>query len=127
MLLKTKDRGVDQYDQRHCAPCTCNGTRTHTTFPIDSAEYKGPHKVRKCSFAGGTPSSWLETTIDKQILLKFVRNTICSYNVYGRVTSELQVYEITGSLVLDFKRKGFLWLYRNRMQRNPSPILNFSF
>lgn len=76
-------------------------TLAHTTFPIDSTNYRGSFKMRKG-----------KSFVDHQIVLKFVKNTAGSYNVYGKGTNEMGKFNILGTLILQGKGIGIMRLYR---------------
>ncbi|KAL7489516.1 hypothetical protein ACHAW6_015193 [Cyclotella cf. meneghiniana] len=75
------------------------------TFPIDSVRYRGSFKMRK----GVSKST---TVKDDQIVLKFVKNTAGSYNVYGKGINYMGVYDIVGTLIIQTETSGHLILYR---------------
>lgn len=80
-------------------------TLAHSTFPLDSTNYKGSFKLRK----GPTRT---QTIIDNQIILKFVKNSGGSYNVYGKGVNEMGTFDIKGTLILQGKSNGLMQLYR---------------
>jgi hypothetical protein len=78
-----------------------------TIFPIDSARYRGSFKMRK-------GAAKFATVKDEQVILKFVKNSMGSYNVYGKGTNYMGVYDITGTLIPTSpdSSSGHLILYR---------------
>ena len=71
-------------------------------FPLDSANYKGSFKMKK----GTTP------VIDKQIVLKFRKNTQGSYNVYGKGVNAYGYFDLIGTLVTMGPSGGNIELFR---------------
>ena len=80
-------------------------TLAHSTFPIDSTNYKGSFKLRK----GPTRT---QTIIDQQIVLKYLKNSGGSYNVYGKGMNEMGTFDLTGTLILQGGSNGLMQLYR---------------
>lgn len=76
-----------------------------TTFPVDSANYKGSFKMRR----GATK---YQSIIDRQIVLKFRKNVAGSYNVYGAGTNSIGKFNLIGTLILSGKGSGHVELYR---------------
>jgi hypothetical protein len=108
MLDRIKASNLKKDDDRHIQNVTNeNGpvTLAHSTFPLDSTNYKGSFKLRK----GPTRT---QTIIDNQIILKFVKNSGGSYNVYGKGVNEMGTFDIKGTLILQGKSNGLMQLYR---------------
>jgi hypothetical protein len=82
-------------------------TLAHKTFPIDSVQYKGSFKMRK-----GLSGSRTQTIVDRQIVLRFVKNTSGSFNVYGKGSNEMGTFDLMGTLLLQGKTNGLMQLYR---------------
>jgi hypothetical protein len=80
-------------------------TLAHSTFPIDSTNYKGSFKLRK----GPTRT---QTIIDQQIVLKYLKNSGGSYNVYGKGINEMGTFDLMGTLILQGNSNGLMQLYR---------------
>eukprot|EP00584_Thalassiosira_punctigera_P010790 CAMPEP_0172546888 /NCGR_PEP_ID=MMETSP1067-20121228/16548_1 /TAXON_ID=265564 ORGANISM="Thalassiosira punctigera, Strain Tpunct2005C2" /NCGR_SAMPLE_ID=MMETSP1067 /ASSEMBLY_ACC=CAM_ASM_000444 /LENGTH=1456 /DNA_ID=CAMNT_0013333883 /DNA_START=150 /DNA_END=4520 /DNA_ORIENTATION=- len=109
MLERMNESGLDEDDDRRVKNVTEDGispvTLAHSTFPIDSTQYKGNFKFRK----GATRT---QTIVDQQIVLKYVKNTGGSYNVYGKGMNEMGMFDLVGSLVLQTNTNGHMQLYR---------------
>lgn len=75
------------------------------TFPIDSAMYKGSFQMKR-----GTTK--YTSVIDKQIVLKFRKNTKGAFNVYGSGVNSIGVFNLVGTLILSGKGSGHVELYR---------------
>lgn len=108
MLDRIKACNLKKDDDRQIQNVTNeNGpvTLAHSTFPLDSMNYKGSFKLRK----GPTRT---QTIIDNQIILKFVKNSGGSYNVYGKGVNEMGTFDIKGTLILQGKSNGLMQLYR---------------
>mmetsp|Transcript_4286 Transcript_4286/g.8260 ORF Transcript_4286/g.8260 Transcript_4286/m.8260 type:complete len:1421 (-) Transcript_4286:207-4469(-) len=108
MIERMKSSGVKD-DERQIKNMASDGvspvTLAHSTFPIDSTQYKGNFKLRK----GATRT---QTIVDQQIVLKYVKNTGGSYNVYGKGVNEMGTFDLVGTLILQGKVKGLMQLYR---------------
>jgi len=110
MLDRMKSNGLDDDDDRQIK-VTSRGsggspiTLANSTFPIDSTQYKGSFKLRK----GATRT---QTIVDQQIVLKYVKNTGGSYNVYGKGSNEMGTFDLAGTLILQGKSNGLMQLYR---------------
>ena len=76
-----------------------------STFPIDSVHYKGNFELRM-----GVRDT--QTIKDNQIVLKYVKNTFGSYNVYGKGTNEMGTFDIVGTLILQGRTTGQMQLFR---------------
>ncbi len=79
-------------------------TLAHTTFPIDSTGYRGHFNLGK--------GKKTQRIIDHQIVLKYVKNTAGSYNVYGKGTNGMGKFDILGTLIPQGKGNGIMQLYR---------------
>lgn len=108
MLEIMKTSGLDEDDNRKIKNLSNDGvtpsTLANSTFPIDSARYKGSFKLRK-----GTRT---QTIVDQQIVLKYVKNSGGSYNVYGKGTNEVGTFDLVGTLILQGRSNGLMQLYR---------------
>ena len=106
MLDRMKESGLDKDDDRTIKNLGSNGVSpvslANSTFPIDSTQYKGSFKMRK-----GTTR-----TVDQQIVLKYVKNSSGSYNVYGKGQNEMGTFDLLGTLILQGKANGLMQLYR---------------
>ena len=80
-------------------------TLGNTTFPVDSPHYKGSFKMKR-----GTTK--FQSIIDKQIALKFRKNTTGSYNVYGKGINSIGVFSLVGTVIILGKGSGQVELYR---------------
>ena len=89
-------------------------TTTATSFPVDSAMYKGSFQMRK------GPSKTTKV-IDQQIVLKFRKNTAGSYNVYGKGINSIGEFNLLGTLILSGKSSGHVELYRIYPVPTPPP------
>lgn len=109
MLELMESDGRDEDDDRRIKGLSGDGvapvTLATSTFPIDSARYKGSFKMRK----GATRS---QTIVDPQIVLRFVKNSGGSFNVYGKGTNEMGMFDLVGTLILQGKTNGLMQLYR---------------
>ena len=76
-----------------------------SSFPIDSAMYKGSFQMKR----GATKYT---SVIDHQIILKFRKNTQGAYNVYGKGTNSIGLFNLMGTLILSGKSSGHVELYR---------------
>lgn len=118
MLEQIKSSDLAEDDDRQIKNLTSDGvspvTLANSTFPIDSALYKGSFKLRK-------GVSRTQTIVDEQIVLKFVKNTGGSYNVYGKGTNETGTFECVGSLILQGQSNGLMQLYR-MYPSTPGPL-----
>ena len=74
-------------------------------FPLDSAMYKGSFQLKK----GG---SRYQTVVDQQVVMKFRKNTVGSYNVYGKGINGIGGFNLTGTLIMSGKTGGNVELYR---------------
>ena len=52
------------------------------------------------------------TIVDQQIVLKYVKNSSGSYNVYGKGQNEMGTFDLLGTLILQGKANGLMQLYR---------------
>ncbi len=75
------------------------------SFPLDSAHYKGSFKMKK-----GTAK--LQPVIDKQVVMKFRKNTSGSYNVYGKGVNDFGTFDLFGIFVLRGPQSGNVELFR---------------
>jgi len=109
MLDRMKESGLDKDDDRTIKNLGSNGVSpvslANSTFPIDSTQYKGSFKMRK----GTTRTT---TIVDQQIVLKYVKNSSGSYNVYGKGQNEMGTFDLLGTLILQGKANGLMQLYR---------------
>jgi hypothetical protein len=103
MLNRMESSGASKHDDRKKP--TPEGSVNEVIFPIDSARYRGSFKMKK----GGMK---LTTVKDQQIILKFVKNTSGSYNVYGKGVNEMGTFDIVGTLIQQTETSGHLILYR---------------
>eukprot|EP00978_Attheya_sp_CCMP212_P032052 scaffold123458_cov45-Attheya_sp.AAC.1 len=78
---------------------------SNMTFPVDSAQYKGSFKMRK----GG---SKFQSIIERQIVLKFRKNSAGSYNVHGEGVNSIGKFNLIGTLILSGRGSGHVELYR---------------
>ena len=74
-------------------------------FPLDSASYKGSFQLKK----GG---SRYQTIVDQQVVMKFRKNKMGSYNVYGRGVNNIGGFNLSGTLIMSGKNGGQFELYR---------------
>ena len=74
-------------------------------FPLDSAMYKGSFQLKK----GG---SRYQTVVDQQVVMKFRKNSVGSYNVYGKGINGIGGFNLTGTLIMSGKTGGNVELYR---------------
>ena len=88
-------------------------TLGNTTFPVDSASYKGSFKMKR-----GTTK--FQSVIDKQIVLKFRKNTSGSYNVYGQGKNNIGPFSLIGTVIILGKGSGQVELYRIYPLTNPT-------
>ena len=109
MLDRMQESGLDKDDDRNIKNLGSNGVSpvslANSTFPIDSTQYKGSFKMRK----GTTRTT---TIVDQQIVLKYVKNSSGSYNVYGKGQNEMGIFDLVGTLILQGKSNGLMQLYR---------------
>lgn len=109
MLDRMEEDGTDEKDDRRLKNMASDGvspvTPSNSTFPIDSTQYKGSFKLRK----GATRT---QTIVDNQIVLKYVKNSGGSYNVYGKGSNEMGTFDLVGTLILQGKSNGLMQLYR---------------
>jgi hypothetical protein len=121
-MLKRMDSEDVENDDRHIKGLPTNGitpvTLAHSTFPIDSTKYKGNFKLRK----GATRT---QTIMDQQIVLRFVKNSGGSYNVYGKGSNEMGVFDLVGTLIQQGKSNGLMQLYRmySAPAEPPAPVV----
>ncbi|KAL7465019.1 hypothetical protein ACHAXS_005346 [Conticribra weissflogii] len=108
MLDKMKASGADASDDRKIEGNVVDGltpvSLANTTFPIDSAHYKGAFKLKR----GSKHANYTE----KQIILKFVKNSSGSYNVYGKGVNDMGTYDAVGTLLIRGKTSGQLQLWK---------------
>jgi len=108
MLDKMKASGADASDNRKIEGNVVDGltpvSLANTTFPIDSAFYKGAFKLKR----GSKHANYTE----KQIILKFVKNSSGSYNVYGKGVNDMGTYDAIGTLLIRGKTSGQLQLWK---------------
>jgi len=109
MLAAMKSSGLEEEDDRQIkntpSPSLMPMSLANSTFPIDSTQYKGSFKLRKAA-------SRTTTIIDHQIVLKYVKNSGGSFNVYGKGTNEMGTFDLVGTLILQGKSNGLMQLYR---------------
>jgi hypothetical protein len=110
MLAAMKEKGLDKDDDREIKDLPVDDLKpdslANSVFPINSTQYKGSFKLRK----GATRT---QTIYDNQIVLKYVKNSAGSYNVYGKGTNEMGTFDLVGTLLIQGKRgSGFMQLYR---------------
>jgi hypothetical protein len=108
MLDRMESTGALKHDDRKRKnPPGSAMPNNETIFPIDSARYRGSFKMRK-------GAAKFATVKDEQVILKFVKNSMGSYNVYGKGTNYMGVYDITGTLIPTSpdSSSGHLILYR---------------
>jgi Bromodomain extra-terminal - transcription regulation/Bromodomain len=74
-------------------------------FPLDSEMYKGSFQLKK----GGAR---YQTVIDQQIVMKFRKNTVGTYNVYGKGVNAIGIFNLTGTLIMSGKSGGQVEVYR---------------
>ena len=119
LLQRLKESGADKNDVRELEGITGDGvtptTLANTTFPIDSSLYKGTFKLRK----GATK---LQTIMDKQIAMRFVKNDSGSYNVYGRGVNEFGIFNLVGTLIRQGDSRGMMQVYR-MYEQPPQPVI----
>lgn len=77
-----------------------------TTFPVDSARYKGSFKMKR-----GTGKS-SQNILDTQIVLKYQQSGKDSYNVHGKGVNSLGSFSLIGTLLLHTQFSGHVELYR---------------
>ena len=73
--------------------------------PLDSAMYKGSFQLKK---TGGRHL----TIVDQQVVMCFRMNSSGSYNVYGKGTNSIGVFNLVGTLIMNGKNGGQVELYR---------------
>ncbi|KAL3771780.1 hypothetical protein ACHAW5_002394 [Stephanodiscus triporus] len=120
MLERIKANGSGKVDDRQIPNLKNeNGispvTLAHSTFPIDSTNYKGSFKLRK----GATRT---QTIVDHQIVLMYVKNSGGSYNVYGKGVNEMGMFDLVGTLILQGNSNGLMQLYRTYPPQLVEPI-----
>jgi hypothetical protein len=126
MIDRMNASGANEDDDRQINGKVGDGVSpvslANTTFPIDSAQYKGSFKMRR-----GTTK--FQTVYDKQIVLKFVKNSQGSYNVYGKGVNEFGTFDLVGTLILQGKTNGHIQLYRmyppvpvSELEPTPPPV-----
>lgn len=108
MLDRMDSTGASKHDNRKRNIANRGDMLNETTFPIDSARYRGSFKMKK-----GSAGSRQTTIKDDQLILKFVKNAAGSYNVYGKGTNSIGIFDIVGTLILQTDTIGHLILYRN--------------
>eukprot|EP00591_Stephanopyxis_turris_P018395 CAMPEP_0195540294 /NCGR_PEP_ID=MMETSP0794_2-20130614/50499_1 /TAXON_ID=515487 /ORGANISM="Stephanopyxis turris, Strain CCMP 815" /LENGTH=1491 /DNA_ID=CAMNT_0040674361 /DNA_START=638 /DNA_END=5113 /DNA_ORIENTATION=- len=74
-------------------------------FPVDSAHYKGSFKMRR-------GANKYTSVIDRQIVLRFIKNSEGSFNVHGRGVNNMGVFLIEGKLIPQGETTGQVELYR---------------
>jgi len=74
-------------------------------FPLDSAQYKGSFRLKR-------GANKFSTFVDKQIVLKFVKNSSGSFNVYGKGCNNLGQFDLIGTLIQQGQSSGQVELYR---------------
>jgi len=120
MLARMEENGQDKDDDRRIKNLGGGGgapeSLANSAFPIDSTHYKGSFKMRK----GTTRTT---TIVDQQIVLKYVKNSGGSYNVYGKGQNEMGTFDLVGTLILQGKANGLMQLYRLYPQAPiPAPV-----
>ena len=126
MLEKMKAEGTDVKDNRQIPGKALSDvgdgktvstvppiTLLNTTFPIDSDRYMGSFKMRK-----GTTAKH-QTVVEKQIVLRFVKNSSGSYNVYGKGVNTIDTFDLVGTLILQGDGSSHVQLYRMYREINP--------
>lgn len=120
MLDRMKESGQDKDDDRRIKNLGGGGapeSLANSAFPIDSTHCKGSFKMRK----GTTRTT---TIVDQQIVLKYVKNSGGSYNVYGKGQNEMGLFDLVGTLILQGKANGLMQLYRLYPQAPiPAPVV----
>ena len=81
------------------------GESGSATFPVDSANYKGSFKMKR-----GTTK--FQSVVDRQIVMKFRKNNVGSYNVYGRGINSFGTFDLVGTLILHGRGSGHVELFR---------------
>ena len=71
-------------------------------FPVDSANYKGSFKMKK-----GT-----QPIIDQQVVMKFRKNTLGSYNIYGKGVNAYGTFDLIGTLIAQGPSSGSVEIFR---------------
>jgi hypothetical protein len=109
MLERIKASGLEMDDDRQIKNLTIEDgishlTFAHSTFPIDSTNYKGSFKLRM------GPNRTC-TRIAHQNALKIVRNSGGSYNVYGKGINNFGMFDLMGTLILQGNSIGRINLY----------------
>ena len=87
-----------------------------STFPLDSAMYKGSFQLKK---QGGSRVK-SDTIVDQQVVMKFRQNSQGFFNVYGKGVNAIGTFELFGTLVVIGKSSGQIELYRTY----PADLLN---
>lgn len=82
-------------------------------FPLDSAQYKGSFRIKR-------GANKFSSVIDKQIVLKFVRNSGGSFNVYGKGCNNIGQFDLIGTLIQQGQSSGQVELYRMYYSAAPS-------
>ncbi len=102
--------------EEHHAKVGANGSSAagELPFPVDSANYKGSFKMKR-----GTAK--LQSVVDKQIVMKFRKNTSGSFNVYGKGVNSIGTFNLQGTLILYGTNSGHVELYRMYLQA-PAPV-----
>ena len=93
-----KAEGADQPTTPKAMSPVPPATLGTTTFPIDSANYKGSFKLKR--------GAKTQSIIDKQIVLKFRKNKAGSYNVYGVGINSIGKFNLIGTLITSSKNAG---------------------
>ena len=75
-----------------------------SSFPLDSDVYYGQFRMKR-----GNSST---TVRDQQIVLKFRKNSVGSYNIYGMGTNDIGTFDLLGTLVPRGEGSGLIELYR---------------
>jgi hypothetical protein len=91
--------------EAHFAVDSIKNTGEGRQFPLDSEMYKGSFQLRK-------QGSRYQTVVDQQIVMKFRKNTLGSYNVYGKGINGIGGFNLTGTLIMSGKTGGNVELYR---------------
>ena len=81
------------------------GESGSATFPVDSANYKGSFKMKR-----GTTK--FQSVVDRQIVMKFRKNNVGSYNVYGKGINSFGTFDLVGTLILHGRGSGHVELFR---------------
>ena len=86
---KAEDKGDDPPKATSPVPPASLGT---TTFPIDSANYKGSFKLKR--------GAKLKAVVEKQVVLKFRKNKSGTFNVHGVGINEIGKFTLVGTLIM---------------------------